>query len=43
MQYGPDIVVTKPDSPEILLAVEVTAGASDVQAAETGLKTSMIR
>jgi hypothetical protein len=38
----PDIVVTRPDSPEILLAVEVKAGVADVKSAETQLKAYMV-
>jgi hypothetical protein len=42
MPAWPDIVVTKPDSPEVLLAVEVKAGAGDVLVAETQFKDYMV-
>jgi hypothetical protein len=42
MPAGLDIVVTKPDSPEILLAVEVKAGADGAQDAEAQIKDYMV-
>ena len=42
MPVWPDIVVTKPDSPEVLLAIEVKAGAGDVLAAEAQIKDYMV-
>ena len=42
MPVGPDIVVTKYDSPEILLAVEVKAGATVAQDAEAQIKKYLI-
>lgn len=39
----PDIIVTKPDLPEIELMVEVKATVGDVRATEAQLKLSMIR
>ncbi len=42
MLAWPDIVVTKPDSPEVLLAVEVKNGAGDVLVAETRIKDYMV-
>ncbi len=42
MPVWPDIVVTKIDSPEVLLAVEVKAGAGDLRVAETEIKEYMV-
>jgi len=42
MPLSPDIVVTKPDLPEILLAVEVKGGAADIQNVEDQLKAYMV-
>src|SRR5260370_37889864 len=42
MPLSPDIVVTKPDLPEILLAVEGKGGAADIQNAEVQLKAYMV-
>ena len=41
MPLWPDIVVTRPDSPEVLLAVEVKAVIADVKNAEAQLKAYM--
>lgn len=38
----PDIVVTKPDSPEVLLAIEVKAGIVGKQVAEAQIKDYMV-
>jgi hypothetical protein len=43
MSVWPDIVVTKPDSPEVLFAVEVKAGAAASEAAEQQIKDYMVR
>jgi hypothetical protein len=43
MPLGPDIIVTEPDTPEELLAVEVQTGAGAAQAAEADLKEYMVR
>jgi len=43
MPVWPEIVVTKPDSPEVLFAVEVKAGSGDLAVAETQLKDYMVR
>jgi hypothetical protein len=42
MSFSPDIIVTKPDSPEVLLLAEIKAGTNDVQAAEAQLKEYMV-
>lgn len=42
MPVGPDIVVTEADSPEILLAVEVKAGAVVAHDAEAQIKKYLI-
>jgi hypothetical protein len=42
MPGGPDIVVTKPESPEVLLAVEVKAGIAGVHVAEAQIKHYMV-
>ena len=42
MPVWPDIVVTKPDSPEVLLAVEVKVGAGGVLVAEAQIKDYMV-
>jgi hypothetical protein len=41
MPVWPDIVVTKPDSPEVVLAVEVNAGAGDMLLGEAQIKDYM--
>jgi len=41
MPLWPDIVVTRPDSPEVLLAVEVRAAIADVKNAEAQLRAYM--
>ncbi|MDP8982341.1 MAG: hypothetical protein M3O35_17320 [Acidobacteriota bacterium] len=43
MPVWPDIVVTKPDSPEVLLAIEVNADIAGAYAAEAEIKDYMIR
>lgn len=43
MQFHPDIVVTKPDSPEIFLVVELKRSSADLQIAEAALKSYMVR
>jgi len=42
MPLWPDIVVTRPDSPEVLLAVEAKAVVADVKSAEAQLKAYMV-
>jgi hypothetical protein len=42
MGSGPDIVVTRPDSPEVLLAVEVKSGVADIGSWEAQLKAYMV-
>lgn len=42
MPLWPDIVVTRPDSPEVLLAVETKVAAADVKSAEAQLKAYMV-
>src|SRR5580658_2551211 len=42
MPVGPDIVVTKADSPEILLAVEVKAAADGRHDAEAQIKKYLV-
>jgi hypothetical protein len=42
MPLWPDIVVTRPDSPEVLLAVEAKAVVTDVKSAEAQLKAYMV-
>jgi hypothetical protein len=42
MPVWPDIVVTKPDSPEVLLAVEVKAGAGGALVAETQIRDYLV-
>ena len=42
MPVWPDIVVTKPESPEPLLAIEVKAGSAGTRAAEPQLKKYMV-
>jgi len=42
MPVSPDIIVTKPDSPEVLLAVEVTAGAGGVRVSEAQIRDYMV-
>jgi len=42
MLLRPDIVVTRPDSPEVLLVVEVKGNVADQISAETALKSYMV-
>jgi hypothetical protein len=42
MPLRPDIVVTRPDSPEILLVVEVKRNVADQKSAEAALKSYMV-
>lgn len=42
MPVWPDIVVTKPDSPEVLLAVEIKASNAVAQAGEAQLRDYMV-
>jgi hypothetical protein len=42
MPLWPDIVVTRPDSPEVLLAVEAKAVVAGVKSAEAQLKACMV-
>jgi hypothetical protein len=42
MTLRPDIVVTRPDSPEVLLVVEIKAGPVDVKSVEEQLKRYMV-
>ncbi len=42
MPLRPDIVITRPDSPEVLLAVETKAVVADVKSAEAQLKGYMV-
>lgn len=41
MVLRPDIIVTKPDSPEILLVVEIKTNGFEIESAETALKRYM--
>lgn len=43
MLVRPDIIIGKPDTSEVLLAVEVKAGAVSSEAAEAALKAYMVR
>jgi hypothetical protein len=43
MPLRPDIVVTKPDSPEVLLVVEIGGNVADQKGAETALKSYMVQ
>ena len=43
MPLRPDIVVTRPDSPEILLVVEVRRNTAEQKSSEAALKTYMVR
>ena len=42
MPLRPDIVVTRPDSPEVLLVVEVKGNVAEQEGAETALKSYMV-
>jgi len=42
MPFRPDIVVTRPDSPEVLLVVEVKGNVADQKSAEAALKSYMV-
>jgi len=42
MPLWPDIVVTRPDSPEVLLAVEAKAVVADVKSTEAQIKAYMV-
>jgi hypothetical protein len=42
MPDWPDIVVTKPDSPEVLLAIAVKDGVDDLLVAETQIRSYMV-
>ena len=42
MTLRPDIVVTRPDSPEVLLVVETKAGQVDIKSVEAQLKKYMV-
>jgi hypothetical protein len=42
MAAWPDIVITRADSPEVLLAVEAKAGGADAEAAEAQIKDYMV-
>ena len=42
MPLRPDIVVTRPDSPEVLLVVEVEANVADQKSADAALKSYMV-
>jgi hypothetical protein len=43
MPLQPDIVITRSDSPAILLVVEIKGAVSYLKSAEAGLKTYMVR
>jgi hypothetical protein len=43
MPFRPDIVITRPDSPEVLLVVEVKSRIADVTNAEAQLKRYMVQ
>ncbi len=43
MVAGPDIIIRERDTPEVLLAIEVNAGALDTDASATPLKAYMVR
>jgi hypothetical protein len=43
MSLWPDIIVGKPDSPEVLLAIEVRTDAAREEAAEEALREYMVR
>ncbi len=42
MLLRPDIVVTRPDSPEVLLVVEVKGNVADLKSTEIALKSYMV-
>jgi hypothetical protein len=42
MALRPDIVVTRPDSPEVLLVVEVKRSVADQKSSEAALKSYMV-